>query len=317
MDTRQLQTFITLAQCRNYQRAAEQLHYAPSSLFKHIQLLEEELGVVLFIKNARQLELTSEGQRFLPDARRLLDEWEAVLGHVRGSQNVPALSIGGCELNLSFALREMLQQYVAAYPDVRLNVTTSPNVDAPSILRHDQAELCFYYSRTARKPSGLEALLLCGETVTPSVPEGHPLLDRESVSWADLAACPVVHPHDSCVFFETFMQQMKSRGLAPARVSFPGNMLLVIEQARREQGIMLVPSLARRSMEENGIRPLSFRDDSLHFRELLLYRRDAEDNPYLKHMLRFAARYADAQIAARPELMKTPPKREYRSAPQA
>ena len=48
MDTRQLQTFITLAQCRNYQRAAEQLHYAPSSLFKHIQLLEEELGRVRF-----------------------------------------------------------------------------------------------------------------------------------------------------------------------------------------------------------------------------------------------------------------------------
>ena len=314
MDTRQLQTFITLAQCRNYQRAAEQLHYAPSSLFKHIQLLEEELGAVLFIKNARQLELTAEGQRFLPHAQRLLDEWEAVLDHVRGQQSVPALSIGGCELNLSFALRDMLQQYVAAYPDVRLNVTTSPNADAPGLLRHDQAELCFYYSHTARKPSGLQALLLCGETVTPSVPEGHPLLERESVGWADLAACPVVHPHDSCVFFETFMQQMKARGLAPARVSFPGNMLLVIEGARREQGVMLVPSLARKSMEEIGIHPLPFEDDALRFQEFLLYRRDAGANPYLGHMLHFAARYTDAKIAAHPEFLKAPPRREYRSA---
>ena len=42
----------------------------------------------------------------------------------------------------------------------------APNADAPGLLRNDQGELCFYYSRTARKPSGLEALLLCGETVT-------------------------------------------------------------------------------------------------------------------------------------------------------
>ena len=49
MDTRQLQTFITLSETLNYQRAADQLQYAPSSLFKHIQLLEEEIGLALFV----------------------------------------------------------------------------------------------------------------------------------------------------------------------------------------------------------------------------------------------------------------------------
>ena len=51
MDTRQLQTFITLSETLNYQRAADQLQYAPSSLFKHIQLLEEEIAT--FMPNER------------------------------------------------------------------------------------------------------------------------------------------------------------------------------------------------------------------------------------------------------------------------
>ena len=61
MDTKQLTTFITLSQTLNYQKAAEQLQYAPSTLFKHVQLLEAELGVPLLCKTGRQLQLTIQG----------------------------------------------------------------------------------------------------------------------------------------------------------------------------------------------------------------------------------------------------------------
>lgn len=61
---KQLTTFTTLAITLNYQKAADQLQYAPSTLFKHIQLLEQELGVDLFVKQGRQLHLTPEGETF-------------------------------------------------------------------------------------------------------------------------------------------------------------------------------------------------------------------------------------------------------------
>ena len=46
MDIKQLLTMITLSQTLNYQKAAEQLQYAPSTLFKHIQMLEQEVGAL-------------------------------------------------------------------------------------------------------------------------------------------------------------------------------------------------------------------------------------------------------------------------------
>lgn len=64
MDTKQLLTMITLSQTLNYQKAAEQLQYAPSTLFKHIQMLEQEVGAPLFRKTGRQMALTRRAKRF-------------------------------------------------------------------------------------------------------------------------------------------------------------------------------------------------------------------------------------------------------------
>ena len=54
--TKQLLTMITLSQTLNYQKAAEQLQYAPSTLFKHIQMLEQEVGAAIFCKTGRQID---------------------------------------------------------------------------------------------------------------------------------------------------------------------------------------------------------------------------------------------------------------------
>ena len=176
MDTRQLQTFITLSETLNYQRAADQLQYAPSSLFKHIQLLEEEIGLALFVKRGRQLELTREGKRFLPDAKRMLGEWEDVLRAAREVGEMPALSIGGCELNTSFAVRGLLQEFISAYPEMRFTIMTSPNADVPDILNHAQADLSFYYSTSEREVDGLQSVTLYSEPVVLMASGDHPLL---------------------------------------------------------------------------------------------------------------------------------------------
>ena len=75
MDIKQLLTMITLSQTLNYQKAAEQLQYAPSTLFKHIQMLEQEVGAPLFCKTGRQLALTQQGEAFLVHANRMVEHY--------------------------------------------------------------------------------------------------------------------------------------------------------------------------------------------------------------------------------------------------
>ena len=58
MDTRTLRYFLVTAQERNFTKAANKLCMAQPPLSRQIKLLEEELGVTLFIRNSRQLQLT-------------------------------------------------------------------------------------------------------------------------------------------------------------------------------------------------------------------------------------------------------------------
>lgn len=61
MDIRTLRYFLITAQERNFTKAANKLCMAQPPLSRQIKLLEEELGVTLFIRNSRQLQLTEEG----------------------------------------------------------------------------------------------------------------------------------------------------------------------------------------------------------------------------------------------------------------
>lgn len=64
MEIRQLRTFQTVAKFLSFNRAANELHYAQSSISAQIQALEEELGVQLFDRLGRRIMLTEAGVRF-------------------------------------------------------------------------------------------------------------------------------------------------------------------------------------------------------------------------------------------------------------
>ena len=99
MDIRTLRYFLVTAQERNFTKAANKLCMAQPPLSRQIKLLEEELGVTLFIRNSRQLQLTEEGYFLKQQAEEILlliEKTEHQLEKM-GNNDYGTISIGATE----------------------------------------------------------------------------------------------------------------------------------------------------------------------------------------------------------------------------
>ena len=85
MDIRELRSFVKVAQCGGFSRAAKELFIAQPALSRQIAKLEEQLQVALFIRHGRGVELTAAGARLLERADVMLRYMEDTADHVRNS----------------------------------------------------------------------------------------------------------------------------------------------------------------------------------------------------------------------------------------
>lgn len=73
MNTFQLECYIALSDTLNYARTAEHMNVSQPAITRQIQSLENELGVKLFKRSTRSVDLTDDGKSFLADAKKILD----------------------------------------------------------------------------------------------------------------------------------------------------------------------------------------------------------------------------------------------------
>lgn len=129
MDIRQLRSFLAVADTLNFSRAAQSLFLSQSALSRQIMDLEKEIGLPLFERNTRRVDLTEAGRLLLGRSRELLDQWDHLGDEVRdgavAQQSSVNLSLGLDTRVLSDPKRRtaLMQQLYAlrrAHPGLRL-----------------------------------------------------------------------------------------------------------------------------------------------------------------------------------------------------
>ncbi|MDZ5431692.1 LysR substrate-binding domain-containing protein [Pseudomonas fluorescens] len=125
MDVADLKVVDAVARHGSMNKAASELNTVQSNVSARIRSLEDELGVALFQRSAKGVQVTPAGRRILPFAARLskllLDASSAARddGHPKG-----VLEIGTLETTLALRLPHLIAQFAKAYPEVRPVVRT-------------------------------------------------------------------------------------------------------------------------------------------------------------------------------------------------
>ncbi|WP_411113885.1 LysR family transcriptional regulator [Streptomyces sp. 029-5] len=128
MDTEGLRSFVRAAELGRFQQAADELGVTQQAVSKRIAALERALEVRLFTRTARGVEMTLDGQAFLPHARSIVAGVERAIAAVRPGSRALRIDV----LGLRSAQSVVLHEYWQAHPETHLDVVTL-RVDDPRV----------------------------------------------------------------------------------------------------------------------------------------------------------------------------------------
>jgi DNA-binding transcriptional LysR family regulator len=194
MRVEQLQAFLAIAEAGSFQRAAQHCGVTQSTVSRQIQALESHLGLELFHRT-NQAKLTLAGERLLPRARKICQEWQSATQEisdlVAGKQ--PELCIAAIHSLCSYYLPPVLQKFCHDYPDVQLRVTSLGSDRALKVLKDGLVDLAIVMSnRFLTTSREMLVELLYEEPIEVLTSATHPLAQYEYVPWSELIRYPQV-----------------------------------------------------------------------------------------------------------------------------
>lgn len=257
VDLQQMRYVVALAETRNFTRAAERCSVVQSSLSHRIAGLERELGVKLFARSSRRVELTSAGEAFLVGAReclaaadRAVADAAAAAGVVRGR-----LAVGVIVTTAAVDVPELLQRYRARHPDVHVLLRSGRSDDLAAAVRSGELDIAFLGLPESERPSGVESIVLDHDEHVLVVPAGHRLAGASRVTLREVAGETFVDFASGTPGRTQSDQAFAAAGLTRDVAFEAGAVELITQLIARGLGIALLPSAF--------IRPLAADDPGL------------------------------------------------------
>ncbi|POX51850.1 LysR family transcriptional regulator [Streptomyces sp. Ru71] len=257
MDLQQMRYVVAVADTRNFTRAAERCFVVQSSLSHRIAALERELGVRLFARSSRRVELTDAGAAFVASAReclaaadRAVADAAAATGAVRGR-----LAVGVIVTTAAVDVPELLQRYRARHPDVRVGLRSGRSDELAAAIRAGELDIAFLGMPEDERPPGVETVVLDRDEHVLVVPAGHRLAGAERVTLAQIAEETYVDFIDGTPARAQSDRAFAAAGLARDVAYEAGVVELMTGLVGRGLGVALLPSAY--------IRPLAARDPGL------------------------------------------------------
>jgi DNA-binding transcriptional LysR family regulator len=294
MELRHLRTIAAVARHGSFTKAAEELYLAQSAISQQIRRLEQELGVEVFRRTSRSVELTAEGRVILGYAQRVLaevdglhSELEELTGLLRGQ-----LRIGGVYPTGPYDLFGMLADFRAEHPGVAIHMVEDTQDGVLEALRADDLDCAF----TALNPDALgnefAATLLWEEEIVVALPAGHPLCARGQVTFEELAAEDLIAYRENSALRRRLERTMAERGLEPRNAFICTEMGAVRGLASKGLGVAVIPrSIAEQPGPPIELRPIA--PERLTWPVALVWRAARRQTPAGKAFLKLALDYAE------------------------
>lgn len=245
MELRHLRYFRAVAEFGSVTAAARRLHISQSSISEQIADLEEELGCALLDRSGRQVRLTAQGQVFLEEARRTLDDAQRAIDVTRRSMRgeVGTLTIGFFLWGSGGFFPRVIRDFRRLRPGIRLSLIEMHATEQLPALEEGRIDIGL--TRPLQPPHDrvLKSELLYRDPVVVAMRPEHPLAQR-TVKPAALAGERLVltERRSNPTHFDSILAMCATEGFSPQIANTSATWSGVLTLVEAGEGIALVPS---------------------------------------------------------------------------
>lgn len=285
MTLNQIYYFQTVARYENYRKAAEELYISQPSLSRSIASLESELGVLLFEKNGRGVNLTKGGKLFLEYADRIIDECEIAKNKMK------EMASNGGKIDIGYVF-PLASHYIPHNVRDFLNKKENKNVTFNFFQNHTSAiakkvrsgELDVGFGGYIDKEE-FEFFPVLSEEMVLITPKGHELESHKKVSIQELRNYPVIG-YDRESWLGNYTKQLYRRlAFAPNIVVECPDEHSIVALVSEDFGIALVPAIEE--INENRVNIHRFDDIELMHHTFMFWMRDRYQLPAVERFIEY------------------------------
>ena len=247
LSLQQIQIFLKAVELRNYTRVAEHFNFTVSMISKTISNMEKETGLILFLRQPRELKPT-------PAALVLAAEWHSIVTTVEqslekahtaqdGARQVLRVGLIDSSSEMDVRLNQCLDEFEAQNPNMDIHVEKMDMHELVERLNAgDMDVICTgHHEGAALDAYGLPWKMLVTCPLVVYVPRSSPLFHRESISFSDLRKesfvipSPVLHAY----YYAVLDALCKSYGFTPKIGLTVSNVRSMAYSLQRQKGVVL------------------------------------------------------------------------------
>ncbi|WP_237361668.1 LysR family transcriptional regulator [Vibrio marisflavi] len=288
MEIRQLKHFISVAEHGHFTHAANSLNIAQPALSISIKKFEQQLGVELFSRKDRKVELTQEGIVLMEHAKRILQQVEdaklaidELLGLEKGEVRLGAPSMMG-----SYFFPEIIMAFKSKYPQLKLVLIDAGTQSIREMLLSGELDIGVILERDV--PEELETDHLLKAEMLAVIGDTHELADKSSITYEEFFSQDLVMFKPG-YFHRDYIDQASQQYGHSLKLSYETNLLtMILSIVKREFAVTALLDLV--THHEQGIKGIPFQE-RIYLDLALAWRKDGYQSNADRAFIEFIKRY--------------------------
>jgi len=253
IEIRHLKYFLAVAEDLHFRKAAERLYISQPGLSRQIKQMEEDLGIQLFERHNRKVELTKTGEYLKNEISINLKKLDHIFEHARLLHNgkFGNLKLGYVGSAMQQIIPNLLLNFRNEYPDVLFSLTEMDNdKQIEGLLTHD---IDLGFVRLERVPRSVEIMPVLNEPFCLVLPKNHPIDSSTFKSLAQFKdeAFILFDSKYSATYYEKVMQIFDDSGFVPLVSHNTIHASSIYKLVENNFGISIVPKSLQLKNDKN------------------------------------------------------------------